>query len=125
MEFLINKYNFIICIILMMIGLYAMISKKNLIKKIIGMNVFQTAIFLFFISISYKKNATSPILLDGAAKSIDYTNPLPHVLVLTAIVVAVATSAVALSLIIKIYQEYGSIEEDNLNDKSSTNNYSH
>jgi multicomponent Na+:H+ antiporter subunit C len=96
-----------------------MIAKKNLIKKIIGANIFQTAIFLFYISLAEVKGGTAPILLHGhgspdaaALNELIYVNPMPHVLILTAIVVAVSTTAVALALIIKIYQEYGSIEED-------------
>ncbi len=118
---IINKYNYWLYIILMMIGLYAMIAKNNLIKKLVGMNIFQTAIILFFISMGYKENATIPIIMGGhgdtAHKTIEasqYINPLPHVLMLTAIVVAVATLGVALALIIKIYQRYETLEEDEL-----------
>ena len=93
----------------MMIGYYAMIAKENLIKKIIGMNIFQTAIFLFYISVAKVKGGTAPILWDRAAI---YDNPLPHVLILTAIVVSVSTTAVALALTIRIYKEYGTIKED-------------
>lgn len=117
--FIIAKYNYWIYIILMMIGLYGMIVKKNLIKKIIGMNIFQTAIILFYISIAAKKEATIPILAHGnhGGHAIDpahYINPLPHVLMLTAIVVAVATLGVALALSIKIYRQYHSLEEDEI-----------
>ena len=123
LEFIVSKYNFWIYIILMMIGFYAMIAKKNLVKKIIGMNIFQTAIILFFISTAYKKGgATLPILLDphghGAAESAvavsQYINPLPHVLMLTAIVVMVATLGVALAIVIMIYRKYGTLNEDEI-----------
>jgi multicomponent Na+:H+ antiporter subunit C len=124
LEFIVSKYNFWIYIILMMIGFYAMIAKKNLIKKIIGMNIFQTAIILFFISTAYKKGATLPILLDphghghGAAETAvavsQYVNPLPHVLMLTAIVVMVATLGVALAIVIMIYRKYGTLNEDEI-----------
>lgn len=111
------EYNYWIYVTLMMIGFYAMIAKKNLIKKVIGANIFQTAIFLFYISLSDITGGTEPILLGGHgdtahAADIIYTNPVPHVLILTAIVVSVSTTALALALIIRIYEEYGSIEED-------------
>lgn len=108
-EFIAGKYNYWIYVTLMMIGFYAMIAKGNLIKKIVGMNIFQTAVFLFYISIAKVKGGTAPIEWD---KAVVYDNPLPHVLILTAIVVSVSTSAVALALIIKIYNEYGTMEED-------------
>jgi len=117
---IIAKYNYWMYIILMMIGLYGMIVKKNLIKKIIGMNIFQTAIILFYISIAAKKNATIPIIThahgDGhsAVDAAGIINPLPHVLMLTAIVVAVATLGVALALAIKIYRQYHTLEEDEI-----------
>jgi multicomponent Na+:H+ antiporter subunit C len=111
MELILGKYNYWIFVVLMLIGFYTMISKKNFIKKIIGMNIFQTAIFLFYISIADVGNRAAPILVPGGA---EYVNPLPHVLILTAIVVCVSTTAVALSLIIKIYQKYKTIEEDEL-----------
>lgn len=110
-EFILGKYNYWIYIILMMIGFYAMIAKENLIKKIVGMNIFQTAIFLFYISIAKVKEGTAPILWE---KAVLYDNPLPHVLILTAIVVSVSTTAVALALTIRIYKEYGTIEEDKI-----------
>lgn len=103
-----------------MIGLYAMIAKKNLVKKIIGMNILQTAVILFFISIGAKNKATIPIILhdpaahENAARAIDYINPLPHVLMLTAIVVAVATLGVALALVIKIFKQYQTLEENEI-----------
>jgi len=119
-DFILSKYNYWIYIILMMIGFYAMIGKKNLIKKIIGMNIFQTAIILFYISIGCKKGGTLPILkhAHGQAEQViqasAYINPLPHVLMLTAIVVMVATLGVALSIVIKIYRKYNTLEEDEI-----------
>lgn len=111
-EFVLGKYNYWIYIILMMIGFYAMIAKKNLIKKLIGMNIFQTAVFLFYISIGDVEGGTAPIVWEGWTGA--YVNPLPHVLILTAIVVCVSTTAVALAIVIRIYEEYGTIEEDKL-----------
>ena len=110
-ELIIGKYNFWISITLMMIGFYAMIAKGNLIKKIIGMNIFQTAVFLFYISTAMVKDGTAPILWQKANL---YVNPLPHVLILTAIVVSVSVTAVALALIIRIYKAYGTIEEEQI-----------
>jgi multicomponent Na+:H+ antiporter subunit C len=121
---LVANYNYWIYIILMMIGLYAMIAKNNLVKKIVGMNVFQTAIILFYVSVGAKKGATIPIIMHGhgdahgaashAVKASEYINPLPHVLMLTAIVVAVATLGVALALAIKVYNRYETLEEDEI-----------
>ncbi|RLI85356.1 MAG: Na+/H+ antiporter subunit C [Candidatus Altiarchaeales archaeon] len=104
------RYNYWISVVLMLIGFYTMISKKNFIKKIIGMNIFQTAIFLLYISMADIEGRSAPIIISETG----YVNPLPHVLILTAIVVSVSTTAVALSLIMKIYKEYGSIEEDKI-----------
>ncbi|HPQ44931.1 MAG TPA: cation:proton antiporter subunit C [Syntrophales bacterium] len=121
MDFIIAKYNYWIYIILMMIGFYAMIAKTNLIKKIIGMNIFQTAIILFFVSMAYKKGgATLPILTNAdmhgehAIQVAGYLNPLPHVLMLTAIVVSIATLGVALAIAIMMYRKYHTLEEDEI-----------
>ena len=116
----VTTYNYWVYIVLMMIGLYAIIVKNNLIKKVIGMNIIQTAIILFFISIGAKRGATIPIIAHGhggevhAVHAVDYINPLPHVLMLTAIVVSVATLGVALAMAIKLYQEYNTLEEDEI-----------
>jgi len=123
LSLVVAKYNYWLYVILMMIGLYAMIAKNNLIKKLVGMNIFQTAIILFYVSIGYKTGATIPIIEGahggghGAAAVIhaaDYINPLPHVLMLTAIVVSVATFGVAMALCVRIYQRYQTLEEDEL-----------
>ena len=123
MDLILAKYNYWMYISLMMIGLYAMIAKNNLIKKIIGMNILQTAIILFYISIGAKKGATIPIIMHAeghgneAVHAVQYMNPLPHVLMLTAIVVSVATLGVALALVIRLYARFGTLEEDEINDK--------
>ena len=120
---ILSKANYWMTIVLMMVGLYAMIAKKNLIKKIIGMNILQTAVILFFISIGAKKDASIPIVMHGsdahahAVHAVDYINPLPHVLMLTAIVVSVATLGVALALAMKVYSQYGTLEEDEIQKK--------
>ncbi len=117
----IGKYNYWIYIALMMLGLYGMIAKNNLVKKIIGMSIFQTAIILFYVSIGAKREATIPIIEYGHGKAAsqaiitaDYINPLPHVLMLTAIVVSVATLGLALALSVRIYQKYNTLEEDEI-----------
>ncbi len=121
--FIINHYNYWVALILLLTGLYGMISKNNLLKKVISMSIFQSAIILFYISIGAKKNATIPIIEHGhnghgAANTVidvtNYANPLPHVLMLTAIVVGVATLGVALALIQKINQIHNTIEEDEI-----------
>lgn len=114
------RYNYWAFVILLCVGLYGMIAKRNIIKKIIGMSIFQTSIIFLFISMGIKKNATIPILehTEGAAQhAVDvaaYMNPLPHVLMLTAIVVSVATLGVALALAIRLYNSYGTLEEDEI-----------
>ncbi|HDS45284.1 MAG TPA: Na+/H+ antiporter subunit C [Methanomicrobia archaeon] len=114
-EWFLAKYNYWIVIILILIGFYAMIAKDNLIKKVIGLTIFQTAIFLFYISLSDigpLPRGTAPIVSEEMlSMGYVYVNPLPHVLILTAIVVGVATTAVALGLVIRMYEEYGTIEE--------------
>jgi multicomponent Na+:H+ antiporter subunit C len=116
----ISRINYWIYILLMMIGLYGIIVKKNFLKKVIGMSILQTSIILYFISIGAKNNATIPIIGHtqdsghNAIQAAGFVNPLPHVLMLTAIVVAVATLGVALSLAIKIHKEYETLEEDDI-----------
>ncbi len=119
LTFIISRFNYWIYIVLMMIGLYAMIAKRNYVKKFIGMSIFQTAIILFYVSTGVKSGATIPILEHGhdighAAAAINpdhYANPLPHVLMLTAIVVGVATLGVALAVVQKVHDQYETIEE--------------
>jgi multicomponent Na+:H+ antiporter subunit C len=118
--FLVSKINYWLYILLMCVGFYAIIVKNNYIKKIIGLNILQTAIILFFISIGAKRDATIPIIGHGhgghgtVPDAGHFINPLPHVLMLTAIVVAVATLGVALAVAVKIYQQHGTLEEDEI-----------
>lgn len=119
---IVAKYNYWLYVILMMIGFYAMIGKRNLVKKLLGMNIFQTAIILFYVSMGVKRGGGIPIvdkheaLLHGVnAAHID--NPLPHVLMLTAIVVSVSVTGVALAIMQRIYREYGTLEEDEILEK--------
>jgi multicomponent Na+:H+ antiporter subunit C len=104
-------YNYWIAVILMMTGFYIVISSGNLIKKIIGLNIFQVSVFLFYISMGKITGGTAPIKTDAASI---YSNPLPHVLILTAIVVGVATTALGLSLVVRIKEAYGTVEEDEI-----------
>ncbi len=108
MQTLIGLYNYWIVIVLMMTGLYVVIASGNLVKKVIGLNVFQTSVFILYISLGKVKGGTAPILEPGWTA---YSNPLPHVLILTAIVVGVATTALGLALVVRIHSAYGSIEE--------------
>lgn len=121
-DFVIGHFNVVTYVVLMMIGFYAMTGKANLIKKLVGMNIFQWSIILFFVSLGAKRGATIPIVLqdsqtlDHATEQViaaaQYANPLPHVLMLTAIVVGVATTGVALTLLLRIFKRYGTLEED-------------
>ncbi len=104
-------FNYWIFIFLMMVGFYTLISRGNLVKKIVGLNIFQTSVFILYISMGKVTGGTAPILVEGDTV---YSNPLPHVLILTAIVVGVATTALGLSLVVRINEAYGTIEEDEI-----------
>ena len=108
----IGIWNYWIVFLLMMIGLFLVIGRKNFLKKIVGLTIFQTSVFLLYITFGKIKGGTPPIL-NNAIDTV-YSNPLPHVLILTAIVVGVATTALGLSLVLRINSEYGSIEEDEI-----------
>lgn len=114
MSFIVDYYNYWIVVFLMMVGFYIVISANNLVKKIVGLNIFQTSVFLMYISIGKVSGGSAPIVADGITS---YSNPLPHVLILTAIVVGVATTAVGLALIVRIKQAYGTVEENEFEDK--------
>ena len=105
-------------IALMLIGLYTVIARDNLIKKIMGLNIFQVSAILFYVAMGKVRGGTAPILVEDAqhAEDVVYSNPLPHVLMLTAIVVGIATTALALSIVVRIYREYGTAEEDEIAD---------
>ncbi|MDB2513563.1 cation:proton antiporter subunit C [Alphaproteobacteria bacterium] len=105
-------WNYLIVILLMMMGLFIVISHENLVKKLVGLSIFQTSVFLFYITLGRVSGGTAPILTD--APDAVYSNPLPHVLILTAIVVGVATIALGLALILRISEAFGSIEEDEI-----------
>ena len=118
-RFMVGHYAYWFILALLVIGLYGMIIKNNIVKKVIGMTIFQVAIILFFIAGSSKWMGTVPILRHGehAAEAAGYINPLPHTLMLTAIVVGVATSGVAFALIISIYRRYRTLDETDLLEK--------
>lgn len=124
-QHVLEKYNFWIAMTIILIGLYAAMAKGNLLKKLIGLSIFQTAMFLWFISLGDVgrdvmvtwglKGGTPPIIWEKAVEEgYTYVNPLPNVLMLTGIVVSAATTAVALAIVIRIYQKYGTIEEDEI-----------
>jgi multicomponent Na+:H+ antiporter subunit C len=117
-EYFISKYNYWMYIVIILIGFYAMMAKRNLMKKLIGMSIFQWAIIFYFMSTSAKKGATVHIIAGHGAhtvvQAVDFVNPLPSVLMLTAIVVAVATTGITLSVIISIFKRYGTLEEDEI-----------
>ena len=150
LDLVVSHYNYWVVIFLMMVGFYILISRGNLIKKIIGLNVFQTSVFMLYISLGKIHGGTPPILIGmegdeghggaeagqgaaeagqgaaeagqaaaeaghGAVAEIVYSNPLPHVLILTAIVVGIATTSVGLALAVRIKEAYGTLEEDEIN----------
>lgn len=104
-------FNYWIVIALMMTGFYVVISRGNLIKKIVGLNIFQTSVFILYISMGKIIGGTAPIV---APEFTVYSNPLPHVLILTAIVVGVATTALGLALIVRIKEAFGTVEESEI-----------
>ena len=106
-----GHYNYLIVIFLMMTGFYVVIARENLIKKLVGLSLFQTSVFLLYITVGKVRGGTAPIVDEGFDT---YSNPLPSVLILTAIVVGVATMAVGLSLVVRIKEEYGTIEENEI-----------
>lgn len=107
-DVLASRIYYLASFLLMGVGTYMLIGNANLVKKVIGMNVFQTGIFLFFIVTAFVDGASPPLLSAPGP----YVSPLPHVLILTAIVVGVSLTAVALGLIVRIYEEYGTLDED-------------
>lgn len=115
---LLGLYNYWVVVVLMMIGLYIVIAHGNLIKKIVGLTIFQTSVFIFYISMAKIEGGTAPILADGISQ---YSNPLPHVLILTAIVVGIATTALGLALAVRINEAYGSIEEEEIQNQDNQN----
>lgn len=117
METTLGLYNYWIVIFLMMVGFYVVIAQGNLIKKVVGLNIFQTSVFILYITMGKVEGGAAPILDDAVTV---YSNPLPHVLILTAIVVGVATTALALALIVRIKEAYGTIEEEDIHNQDES-----
>jgi len=107
-------YNYWVVILLMMMGFYIVIASGNLVKKIVGLNIFQTSVFILYISMGKIEGGTAPII---DPRFTLYSNPLPHVLILTAIVVGVATTALGLAIVVRIREAYGTVEEDEIDDR--------
>ena len=110
----IEHYNYVVTIFLMVAGLYIVAARGNMVKKLIGLGVFQTSVYLLYIEPGKILGGTPPILDPDFTV---YSNPLPHVLILTAIVVGMATTALGLALVVRIYEAYGTIEEDEIFDR--------
>jgi multicomponent Na+:H+ antiporter subunit C len=113
LELIADNYPYFVSVVLFLIGLYGMIARKNLIKKIMGLNILSTSVFLYLISVGYKEGGAPPIIVSGVEV---YVNPLPHALVLTGIVVGLALTSFALILTIKIYKNYRTLNSDKLMD---------
>ncbi len=111
-----QRLNFLTFVIIFLWGFYIMVTRYNLVKKLVGMYLVQTSVIFFLVSISAKENSTAPVLLSTTepVQALNYANPLPHVLTLTAIVVGVATLGVALALCAAIYRRYGSLDEEEI-----------
>jgi len=118
MELVAGRFEYWMTGALILVGLYGLLNKRNLVKQFIGLNIMQTAIILLFISMSMREGGTVPILIKGS-EGVPMMSPLPHVLMLTAIVVMVATAGVALALLIRIYRRFGTLEEDELLERSN------
>lgn len=114
-DMLLTHYNYWVVMVLMMIGFYIVIAQGNLVKKLVGLNIFQTSVFILYISAGKVSGGSAPILHDAISV---YSNPLPHVLILTAIVVGIATTALGLALIIRLREAYGSAEEKDIQEQN-------
>ena len=110
-------YNYWIVIFLMMTGFYVVISSGNLVKKIVGLSLFQASVFILYISLGKISGGTAPIFREGVSL---YSNPLPHVLILTAIVVGVSTTALGLALVVRIKEAYDTVEEDEIHQQDES-----
>jgi multicomponent Na+:H+ antiporter subunit C len=108
---ILGLYNYWVFAVVLMIGFYAVIARPNMIKKLLGLGIFQAAVFLLYITMDKVEGGTAPIIQKGVEDAI-YSNPLPQVLILTAIVVGISTTALGLALVVRIYEAYGTVEED-------------
>jgi len=116
---LLGLYHYWVFVVLLMIGFYAVVAKVNLIKKLIGISLFQAAVFLLYITMSKVTGGTAPIVQPGVADAV-FSNPLPQVLILTAIVVGISTTALGLGIVVRIKEEYGTIEEHEIQEIDRT-----
>ena len=107
---ILGLYYYWVFAVLLMTGFYAVIAKPNLIKKLIGLSIFQAAVFLLYITMGKIRSGTAPIINEEVGEKL-LSNPLPQVLILTAIVVGISTTALGLGIVVRIKEEYGSIEE--------------
>ena len=110
---LLGIYHYWVFAVLLMIGFYAVVAKVNLVKKLIGLSLFQAAVFLLYITMGKVTGGTAPIFQNGVTDGL-FSNPLPQVLILTAIVVGISTTALGLGIVVRIREEYGSIEESEI-----------
>ncbi|MCC5950301.1 MAG: cation:proton antiporter subunit C [Nitriliruptoraceae bacterium] len=111
LEFFLARYVYLFVLILLSIGLYGALAKSDLVKKVIGLTIFSTAIYLFFIQGSLQLDGTTPVIDERGSDPALYVDPLPHLLILTAIVVGVGVSGVALALLVRIYRTHGTLDE--------------
>lgn len=111
-------YNYWVFAVVLLIGLYAVVAKLNLVKRMIGLTIFQAAVFLLYISMDKVEGGTAPIIQNGVTSAV-FSNPLPQVLILTAIVVGIATTALGLAVVVRIREEYGTVEEDKIKELDS------
>ena len=118
MSFLPGIFNYLIVVFLMMAGFYVVITQGNLVKKLVGLGLFQTSVFILYITMGNLSGGEAPIVVEGVTA---YSSPLPHVLILTAIVVGVATTAVGLALVVRIHEAYGTVEEDKFHTEDLAN----
>ncbi len=110
------RYYYVVFAVLVTVGLYMLIDSRNLVKKVIGLNIFQISAFLFFITAAYREGGEPAVVHEGGGP---YVSPLPHVLILTAIVVGVSLTSLALALVVRIYEEYGTLDEENVREVMS------
>ena len=113
MELILGHYNYWVVVFLMMLGFYIVISRGNMVKVLVGLTIFQTSVFIFYISLGKISGGTAPIIVP---EDVVYSNPLTSVLILTAIVVGIATTALGLSIIVRIHEAYGTIEEEEIDE---------
>ena len=106
-------WNYWVVVLLMMVGLYTVIARDNLVKKLMGLGIFQVSVIMMYVSMAKVSGGTAPIIPSDGSQPV-YSNPLPHVLMLTAIVVGVATLALGLAIVVRIKEAYGTVEEDEL-----------